>query len=228
MSDPEFREVLERLAALLDAHAEAADAASADEGADNFECQACTDCVSCRFCVDCEECVRCSYCERCSGCEDCTHCRASVDLVSCSHAAHARACTECRYVTLCFDCEGCTHCFACVGLSGAEFCFLNEPLPRKRYFERVRAFEGALARLEARGVLLAFEDDLDDWTARIAEALGASAGGGTKERGNAAGTAPPEPSRPSPVPPRPRGSVRAVRRPRRLDDGGAGAQKPDP
>ncbi|MEE9382359.1 MAG: hypothetical protein V3V08_02980 [Nannocystaceae bacterium] len=32
------------------------------------------------------------------------------------------------------DCADCVHCLACVGIEGAEFCVLNEPYSRERYF----------------------------------------------------------------------------------------------
>ncbi len=220
-----LRDAIERLVDLLEAH-EGAGEGDAGAGADNFECEGCTDCVACRFCVACVACERCSYCEASEGLVDCTHCRASVDCEACSHVAHGRALRDCRYVVLCFDCEGCTHCFGCVGLRDAEFCFLNEPLPRKVYFERVRAMEAALSRLETAGVLLAFEDDLDRWLERVdAATRGPSAPASPDPGGEAAVSD----EVASVAAGRPRhGSVRTVRRPARLDAGGGRAQKPDP
>ncbi len=42
-------------------------------------------------------------------------------------------------------------CFACVGLEQAEFCILNESLPRKAYFSRVAELRGALEERIAAG-----------------------------------------------------------------------------
>jgi hypothetical protein len=42
------------------------------------------------------------------------------------------------------DCEDCVQCFGCVGLSGEEFCVLNEKLSRKEYFARVKALRAEL------------------------------------------------------------------------------------
>ncbi|MEM7155844.1 MAG: hypothetical protein AAF799_23540 [Myxococcota bacterium] len=142
-------EVLEALQALLDAQGEAPVPSAAGEG--NFRCENCVDCAMCRFCSDCSACEDCTYCERCDGCNGCTHCQDCERCTACTHSRWSAGCTESSYVTLCLDCDNCVQCFACVGLSGGEFCILNEKLPRKAYFSRVATLRAALEERMSRG-----------------------------------------------------------------------------
>ena len=141
MSSP-LDEVLQALQALMEAQAQTPVPREAGQG--NFRCERCEDCSHCRFCNDCNACEDCTYCDDCDGCSGCTHCK---DCERCRETTHSRwssGCSKSSYLTLCLDCEGCVQCFACVGLTGAEFCILNEKLPRKAYFSRVAALRAAL------------------------------------------------------------------------------------
>ena len=135
-------EVLLALQGLLDAREEEPAPARAGEG--NFRCENCVDCSHCRFCNDCVACDDCTYCDGCRGCVGCTHCKYCERCEQITHSSWSAECAESSYLTLCLDCESCVQCFACVGLSGEEFCVLNEKLPRKAYFSRVAALRAAL------------------------------------------------------------------------------------
>ena len=129
------------------------------EGENNFRCVRCTGCNDCRFCVDCRDCDDCTYCESCTACIGCTQSKACRDCNRTSHSFASRACDGCSYVTLCVGCEDCVHCFGCVGISGAEFCILNEKLSRKDYQAKVAELRAALDRRMAGGWLPPWLED---------------------------------------------------------------------
>ncbi len=164
---PTLEKMFEALADLLDAHAEEVDE-DLGPGEGNFRCTGCEGCFECRFCVGCRSCERCTYCEGCDSCVECTQCRNSCDLEQCSHSDHSRACARSSYLTLCFACEDCVQCFACVGLSGEEFCVLNEKRPRREYFELVGRLRAELESRAQDGFLPAFEDDPEAWFEALA------------------------------------------------------------
>jgi len=124
-------EVLAALDRLVDEHLEAS--ADPGPGADNFRCVDCRGCYSCRFCVSCLRCEECTYCEGCEDCRDCTQAKRLKGCVGCTH------------------CEDCVQCFACVGMSGEEFCVLNERYSRSEYFELVGALREELGARVAKG-----------------------------------------------------------------------------
>ncbi|MBC8067539.1 MAG: hypothetical protein IAG13_04325 [Deltaproteobacteria bacterium] len=128
-----------------------------DEG--NFRCVRCIGCNDCRFCVDSRDCSECTYCESCVACTGCTQSRGCRDCERTSHSASSRACDGCSYVTLCVGCEDCVHCFGCVGLSGAEFCILNEKHSRKDYQARIGELRTLLEGRIAEGWLPPWMDD---------------------------------------------------------------------
>jgi hypothetical protein len=129
-------EILATFAALIEAHEEAAEEPS-PEGGDNFRCVACERCSNCRFCTACVDCDDCTYCDACNDCQSCTQSRQCHGCVEISHSSFSAGCQRSSYLTLCYDCEDCVHCFGCVGLSGEEFCVLNERYARKEYFALV-------------------------------------------------------------------------------------------
>ena len=113
---------------------------------DNFRCEACERCRRCRFCTRCDGCDECTYCE---GCEACVRCNRCKDSTRCRDSAQLERCDGCersQHLILCLACVDSSHCFACVGLSGEEFCVLNQRLSRKDYFRVVAALR---AQLEA-------------------------------------------------------------------------------
>jgi hypothetical protein len=99
------------------------------------ECQRCKGCSSCTFCKDSDRLVRCHFCVRCSGCSESQHCRGSRGLIGCQHCVECDSCIQSSYLVHCVSLTGCQYCFGCVGLSGRDFCLLNEPFDRKTYFE---------------------------------------------------------------------------------------------
>jgi hypothetical protein len=173
-------EVLAAMQRLLDVPEPEAPERPVDEG--NFRCVRCTGCNDCRFCVDCRDCSECTYCESSVACTGCTQSRGCRDCERTSHSQASRACDGCSYVTLCVGCEDCVHCFGCVGLSGAEFCILNEKHSRKDYQARIGELRAQLERRIAQGWLPPWLEDEP-----------------------AAASAPvlPEPAPPEPTPPEP-------------------------
>lgn len=136
-------EILAAFVRLVEGHDEAAEDDAA-EGEDNFRCVACQGCSRCRFCTACQACEDCNYCDACLECHGCTQSRECHGCVEVSHSSYSADCEKCSYVTLCYDCEGCVHCFGCVGLSGEEFCVLNERYARKEYFALVSKLRAEL------------------------------------------------------------------------------------
>jgi hypothetical protein len=162
-------EVLAAMQGLLDTPEQAPEARREDEG--NFRCVGCVGCNDCRFCVDSRDCNDCTYCESCVGCTGCTQSRGCRDCERSSHSHASRACDDCSYVTLCVGCAECVHCFGCVGLSGAEFCILNEKLARKDYQARIGELRTLLERRMSQGWLPPWLGDEPE-PARIDELAG--------------------------------------------------------
>lgn len=207
-------EALEAFAQLLDEHAEAQ--RDPGPGGDNFRCVECRGCYDCRFCVSCLRCEECTYCEGCEDCSGCTQCKTSKGCTGCTHCEDCRDCSDSHYLTLCIDCEECVQCFACVGLSGEEFCLLNERYSRKEYFELAGKLREALDERMATGWRPpGVELDGDGSSTREVEersawdeSAPAAAAGPSLTRGV-------RPARPGG---RPGGSLTAPRRPERGDD----------
>jgi len=153
-------ELLADLQDLVEAQSSAPAPARADEG--NFRCVRCEGCVDCRFCMECRDCDECTYCEGCENCRGCTQCKLCRDCDRTSHSLLSRACDGCSYVTLSVGCEECVHCFACVGLSGAEFCVLNERYSRRDYQAKLAELKAALEPRLAEGWRPAWWRDEDD------------------------------------------------------------------
>jgi hypothetical protein len=111
---------------------------------DNFRCEACEACRRCRFCTTCARCDECTYCEHCDDCARCTRCRACVGCSDSTQLEHCDACERSQHLVLCLACVDCSHCIACVGLSGEEFCVLNQRLSRQDFFKVAAALRGHL------------------------------------------------------------------------------------
>lgn len=132
----ELEQTLRAFGELMDEYMSAP--VSEAEGKGNFRCERCVACDDCRFCTECDNCRECTYCYGCRDCLGLTQCR---QCEACERLSHSEICAESiggSYLTLCLDCEECVQCFGCVGLSGEEFCILNEKLSRKEYFARVK------------------------------------------------------------------------------------------
>lgn len=144
-----IEELLSRLAALIPA--DAAWTQGGDEGRGNFRCENCVACEDCKFCRDCQQCRACTYCEGCEQCEGCTQCRRCIACADSSYLEDSRACRNSSYLLLCLGCEDSVHCLGCVGLSGAEFCILNEQMTRQAYFSQVRALRAEIEAMVDQG-----------------------------------------------------------------------------
>jgi hypothetical protein len=136
-------DILASFSHLVQQHDQSADDSGADRGG-NFRCVACEGCDSCRFCTACVDCDDCNYCDACVQCHSCTQSRQCHGCVEVSHSSFSAGCQRSSYLVLCYDCEDCVHCFACAGLSGEEFCVLNERYPRKEYFALVSQLRAEL------------------------------------------------------------------------------------
>ena len=135
-------EILAAFATLVDAQPPEPEPVVASAG--NFRCDGCVGCQDCRFCTQCDNCNDCTYCHACNDSLSLTQCRYCD---ACETLTQSDLCGECSgssYLTLCLDCEDCVQCFGCVGLVGAEFHILNEKVPRKDYFKRVKALRAEL------------------------------------------------------------------------------------
>lgn len=136
-------DILDAFSRLVEEHDET-EPEPGDEKSDNFRCVACERCSNCRFCTACVECDDCTYCDACVDCHGCTQSRQCHGCVTISHSSFSAGCQNSSYLALCYDCEDCVHCFGCVGLSGEEFCVLNEKYPRKEYFSLVSRLRAEL------------------------------------------------------------------------------------
>jgi len=136
-------EILVSFAELVEQYGQAA-GEEADEDSDNFRCIDCVGCRSCRFCTACHGCTECTYCDASVDSKRCTQGRELLACVDCSHSTHSAYCEQSAYVVLSYECRKCIHCFGCVGLTGQEFCILNEKYSRRDYFEAVARLKAAL------------------------------------------------------------------------------------
>ncbi|MBL4686031.1 MAG: hypothetical protein JKY37_15665, partial [Nannocystaceae bacterium] len=137
-------DTLKAFQGLMDAQDEAP--ATPPEGTDNFRCEHCVSCNNCRFCTECSNCSECTYCFACRDCLSLTQCRRCDASEKLSHSELCAGCSNSSYLTMCVDCDECVQCFGCVGLTGEEFCVLNEQLPRKEYFARAKELRLELDR----------------------------------------------------------------------------------
>ena len=112
-----------------------------------IECKRCRDCT---FCKGSNDLLRCHYCVDSERCNDCTHCTGCKDLLSSTHMTGSERCSGSAYLERCVDCRDCHYCFGCVGLSGREFCILNEPYSRSDYFKMTAKLSRELSRRSAR------------------------------------------------------------------------------
>jgi hypothetical protein len=108
------------------------------------ECAGCRACTRCTFCRHSERLMRCHYCVDCEQCTDSAHCRQGRGLLGCQHCLGCDSCSFSSYLTRCRACTSCTYCFGCVGLSGRDFCILNQPFERDAYFAITRRLEKEL------------------------------------------------------------------------------------
>jgi hypothetical protein len=67
-----------------------------------------------------------------------------MDLVGCNHCIQSEQCSKSSYLVQCAYLSNCNYCFGCVGISGKEFCILNESYSRSDYFDLTRKLERSL------------------------------------------------------------------------------------
>jgi len=58
----------------------------------------------------------------------------------CYHCSHSFLIENCRDSAFLYDCKGCRNCFMCSNLRHKEYHFLNEPLSKSEYEERLKKF----------------------------------------------------------------------------------------
>ena len=101
-------------------------------------------CHACMFTTHSQDCFHCTYCDHCKECSDCTHCAHCTNCSSSSYCVRSHHCVKSSYVLVSQHCYECLFCFGCVGLVKKEFHILNQPFPKKTYFELVEQLKVAL------------------------------------------------------------------------------------
>lgn len=102
-----------------------------------YACDRCERCSQCTFCVGSTGLARCHYCTSCTDSVECSHCVRCQTCWACQHCVESESCLASAYLVRSIGCIECTYGFGCVGLSGRDFCILNEPYDRSSYFEAV-------------------------------------------------------------------------------------------
>lgn len=87
--------------------------------------QSSRDIIDSCYIYDSELCYQCFYLTKCYGC---------------NYVNYSQNCTECFFSE---NLKGCKNCFLCTNLDNKEFYFLNEPLEKDVYKERVKEFLGS-------------------------------------------------------------------------------------
>ena len=96
-----------------------------------FGCVRNEDCLYGHIVWDSKSCLECLYIYKC---EACSH---SVDLVGCYDVHYSTEASNCSESYFLHDCQGCRHCYGCTNLRNKEYCFLNTPLSREAYENRL-------------------------------------------------------------------------------------------
>ena len=89
---------------------------------------------NCYYSSELSHCESCVDCDRLGACKSCYDSQLSQ---SCERCAFADFSVECRDCTFVFGCRECKDCLGCVGLTGKQYCILNEQLSKDEYFRRV-------------------------------------------------------------------------------------------
>ena len=105
--------------------------------------------LHCKECFDCLDTQKSELCYECIHCRDCsrsTFCEYSESLVDCH---------------LCYDCKGLTNCFGCVGIRNQSYYWLNQPLKKEEYEQKLQSIiqneeEWEKANEEYKKLLLSF------------------------------------------------------------------------
>ena len=86
--------------------------------------------------------------------DNCYQCFESSKLYNCFFVEYARDCLDSAFL---YDCRNCEHCFGCVNLRHKKYYFLNKPLSKEAYEEKIRA------------IRLGDRDVLEEWKRRFSE-----------------------------------------------------------
>lgn len=116
---------------------------AARENPGSYRSEECVRCYDCMFTTGSTDCFSCTYCGDCEGCSDCTHCHRCTNCHASSYCVDAVNCNKSSYVIHSRNCYECVFCFGCVGLVKKEFHILNQPYPRKVYFQLVAELKDA-------------------------------------------------------------------------------------
>lgn len=80
-----------------------------------------------RDCLDLLYAYNCELCYECVDCYDCYNLNFSQDCKHCSDSWFLK------------NCIGCSNCFGCVNLRNKQYYFMNQPLGKEAYFEKLRS-----------------------------------------------------------------------------------------
>jgi hypothetical protein len=102
----------------------------------------CEDCYYGKLFQSCKSSVDCSYLY---GSELCYECFSVYDSYNCRFVSFSKNCRDCSFST---DLIGCRNCCLCSNLRQKEYHFLNKPLSKAEYEQKVREFQGSWKKTE--------------------------------------------------------------------------------
>lgn len=97
----------------------------------------CEDCYYGKLLQQCTSAVDCSYLYNSELCYECFSVYGSY---KCQHVSFSQNCNDCFFSS---NLKSCSNCCLCTNLSHKEYHFMNEPLSREEYEERLREFRGS-------------------------------------------------------------------------------------
>lgn len=114
----------------------------------------CKNCYLINSSENCEDCYYGKLMQKCVRGVDCHYLYDSQYCYECFSVSHSY---NCQYVSFSQNCEscyfssnlkGCKNCCLCTNLNHKEYHFMNQPLSKEEYEERLHAFQGDTARTE--------------------------------------------------------------------------------
>jgi hypothetical protein len=102
----------------------------------------CEDCYYGKLLQKCKNSVDCHYLY---GSELCYECFSVYDSYDCQYLSFSQNCQDCLFSS---NLRSCKHCCLCTNLEHKEYHFLNKPLPKEEYEQRVRSIQGNFQRTE--------------------------------------------------------------------------------
>ena len=109
----------------------------------------------------CEDCYYGKLFQKCKTSADCSYLFDSELCYQCFSVYHSYGCQYVNFSQNCQDCffssnlRGCKNCCLCTNLDHKEYHFLNQPLSREDYEQRLKEFRGSFERTEQMRTLLA-------------------------------------------------------------------------